>query len=111
MNQSLSLTKQQAVSLRFAYILYYYALHIIPAINQKLSMQFAMDDKWNSDAFRNAMAHYKIGVALKDRELIMSDPLFGLTQKYLGCDYYALKKGVMQELMSLASQLQVYLKL
>lgn len=97
--------------LRFSYILYYYVLHIIPAINQKLSTHFAMDDKWNSNAFRNAMAHYKIGVALKDSELILSDPLFGLSQKYLGCDYLTVKNGIKQELMGLASQLKVFLKL
>lgn len=57
------------------------------------------------------MAHYKIGVALKEGELIPSDPLFGLTQKYLGCDYKSLKYGVMQELISLSSQLQLFLDL
>lgn len=67
--------------------------------------------KWRSDAFRNSMAHYKLGVALKDSELILSDPLYGLTQKFLGCDYNTLKNGVMQELSSLASQLKVFLKL
>ena len=70
-----------------------------------------MDNKWHSDAFRNSMAHYKLGVALKDSELILSDPLYGLTQKFLGCDYNTLKNGVMQELSSLASQLKVFLKL
>lgn len=97
--------------LRFSYILYYYILCILPEINNKLSVQFKIDNKWSSDAFRNAMAHYKMGVALKDGELIPSDPLFGLTQKYLGCDYKSLKYGVMQELISLSSQLQLFLDL
>lgn len=102
---------ETTTKLRFSYILYYYILRILPEINTKLSAQFVIDNKWNSDAFRNAMAHYKIGVALKDGELIPSDPLFGLTQKYLNCDYNNLKNGIMQELMSLASQLQLFLKL
>lgn len=102
---------ETTTKLRFSYILYYYILRILPEINAKLSTQFVMDNKWHSDAFRNAMAHYKLGVALKDSELILSDPLFGLTQKFLGCDYYTLKNGIMQELMSLASQLKVFLKL
>lgn len=102
---------EATTKLRFAYILYYYALHIIPEINQKLSTQFYMDEKWNSAAFRNAMAHYKIGVALKDHELILSDPFYGLAQKYLGCDYSTLKTGVMRELAQLASQLTGYLHL
>lgn len=76
-----------STKLRFSYILYYYVLHILPEINRKLSTQFVMDKKWNSDAFRNAIAHYKIGVALKNHELILSDPFYGLTQKYLHCDY------------------------
>lgn len=102
---------ETTTKLRFSYILYYYTLHIIPEINQKLSTQFVVNDKWKSDAFRHAMAHYKIGVALKDHELIPSDPFYGLTQKYLGCDYSTLKDGIMQELTRLAQQLQVYLKL
>lgn len=102
---------ETTTKLRFAYILYYYVLHIIPEINQKLSTQFFIDDKWNSDAFRNAMAHYKIGIALKNNEIISSDPFFGLTQKYLHCDYSMLKGGVMQELTRLTSQLKVFLAL
>lgn len=102
---------ETTTKLRFSYILYYYILRILPEINAKLSTQFVMDNKWHSDAFRNSMAHYKLGVALKDSELILSDPLYGLTQKFLGCDYNTLKNGVMQELSSLASQLKVFLKL
>ena len=102
---------ETTTKLRFSYILYYYILRILPEMNTKLFTQFYMDNKWNSDAFRNAMAHYKIGVALKDSELIPSDPLFGLTQKYLNCDYNSLKNGIMKELMSLASQLHLFLNL
>ena len=102
---------ETTTKLRFSYILYYYILRILPVINIKLSTQFVMDNKWCSDAFRNSMAHYKIGVALKDSELILSDPLFGLTHKYLGCDYDTLKKGVIHELISLAAQLKSFLKL
>ena len=102
---------ETTTKLRFSYILYYYILRILPEINAKLSTQFVMDNKWHSDAFRNAMAHYKLGVALKDSELILSDPLFGLAQKFLGCDYNTLKNSIMQELSSLASQLKVFLKL
>ena len=102
---------ETTTKLRFSYILYYYVLRILPEINTELSTQFDIDNKWNSDALRNAMAHYKIGLALKESELIPSDPLFGLTQKYLNCDYNSLKNGIMQELMSLATQLQLFLKL
>ncbi len=102
---------ETTTKLRFSYILYFYILRILPEINAKLSTQFVMDNKWHSDAFRNSMAHYKLGVALKDSELILSDPLYGLTQKFLDCDYNTLKNGVMQELSSLASQLKVFLKL
>ena len=103
--------EETTTKLRFSYILYYYALRIVPEINRKLSTQFDIDRKWNSDEFRNAMAHYKMGIALKNHEIILSDPLFGLTQKYLGCDYRKLKAGVMKELTNLASQLEIYLRL
>lgn len=102
---------ETTTKLRFSYILYYYVLHILPEINRKLSTQFVMDKKWNSDAFRNAIAHYKIGVALKNHELILSDPFYGLTQKYLHCDYKTVKDGVLRELTQLAQQLQTWLRL
>ena len=51
------------------------------------------------------MAHYKLGVVLKKDELLYEDLLFGLTQKYFKLDYLIVKKGIMQELESLACQI------
>ncbi len=57
------------------------------------------------------MAHYKLGIALKEEELLSEDKLFGLTRKYFKSDYLTVKKGIMQELESLACQIGDYLKL
>lgn len=52
------------------------------------------------------MAHYKVGVALRTNEIILTDPLFGLTQKFLGCDYFELKQTIKTILESVAEQIK-----
>lgn len=96
--------------LRFEYILYYYLNAVIPCINNRLNTTFALDSKYHSDLFRNAMAHYGLGVALKLDELIENDPFAGLTQKYFHCDYYTLKENIISQLSKLAQQIKDYLK-
>ncbi len=97
--------------LRIAYILYYYLLKIIPEINTKLGYNFILDSRWHSDQFRNAMAHYKLGVALKEEEIIPSDPFMGLTQKYFNINYHQMKESIILLLSQLSDQLTKYLQL
>lgn len=96
--------------MRFLYLLYYSLLEVIPQINQKLGTTFKMDRKWNSKEFRNAMAHYKLGVALKEEELIIDDKLFGLTQKYFGVSYITAKSAIVNELLEFSKQIEGYLQ-
>lgn len=103
------ITEECTTKLRFSYLQYYYLCGILPEINEKLQTQFSMDSAFVSSAFRNAMAHYKIGVALKPNEIIYTDPFFGLTQKFFICDYYATKKFVLDNLLALAIQIKEYL--
>lgn len=103
--------KEEApTKMRFLYLLYYSLLEVIPQINQKLGTSFRMDRKWNSKEFRNAMAHYKLGVALKEDELIIDDKMFGLTQKYFGVPYLFAKKAIVNELLDFSKQIEGYLK-
>ncbi|MHC1723528.1 MAG: hypothetical protein AB9836_10025 [Aminipila sp.] len=97
--------------LRLAYILYYYLLRILPDTNRVNNTSFLMDHRWDNRQFRNAMAHYKVGVVLKPSEIILDDPMCGLTQKILDCDYITVKCFIIQELKSLAVQIKAYLKL
>lgn len=97
--------------LRFEYVLYYYLNAVIPCINKRLNTTFAMDSKYHSDLFRNAMAHYGLGVALKPDELIEDDPFGGLTQKFFQCDYYALKQDIISQLCGLAQQIKDFLNI
>ena len=96
---------------RFLYLQYYYLSKILPEINQKLHANFAIDGTLVSSPFRNAMAHYKIGVALRNDEIVNSDPFFGLTQKFLQCDYYSAKQFVLNNLSSLVYQIKKYLQI
>lgn len=96
--------------MRFLYLLYYSLLEAIPQINQKLGTPFRMDRKWNSKEFRNAMAHYKLGVALKEEDLIVDDKLFGLTQKFFDEPYMKVKKSIVSELLGFSKQIERYLQ-
>lgn len=97
--------------LRFAYLLYYSLLRVIPQINNKINTHFILDEKWDNDNFRNAMAHYKLGVALKEKDLIYDDIMFGLTDHILGEGYNVVKESIYSQLEKLAIQIGSYLKL
>lgn len=106
---NLTVIDEIPTKLRFSYLLYYYLLKILPQINKKLSANFKLSDKWRSEKFRNSMAHYKMGVSLREKEIVFDDPFYGLTQKYLGTDYYTVKNDIIYCLDDLSTQLDTYL--
>lgn len=53
--------EEMPTKLRFAYLLYYSLLNVIPQINDKLGTCFILDDQWKNDKFRNAMAALQTG--------------------------------------------------
>lgn len=95
--------------LRFAYILYYYLCDIMPQINARHGTSFTLNKDYYSQEFRNAMAHYKFGVYLRKHELQPNDPMYGMTQKAFGVDFYETKRRIEEELRNLAEQLEKYL--
>mgnify|MGYP001404353070 CR=1 FL=1 len=95
--------------LRFAYLQYYYLLNIIPDINKKLNTSFYLDDSYNSYLFRNCMAHYGLGVAISDNEIIDNDSFGGLTNILFNKDCYTVKNEIYNMLISLSKQLEDYL--
>lgn len=97
---------ETSTKLRFAYILYYYLLSLLPDIKENLKISIIMDDKYHSDIFRNAMAHYKLGVSLKENNIIDDDPMFGLTNKIFSEDYYTVKSNIISELDKAGKQIQ-----
>lgn len=97
--------------LRFAYILYYYLCDVLPKINTRFGTSFFLNHNYYSQEFRNAMAHYKVGVYLKAGEIVTGDPLFGMTQKAFVMDFFQMKKVIIRELSELSNQLECYLKL
>ena len=98
-----------STKLRFAYLQYYYVAKILPELNNILNTSFYVDCTYVSDLFRNSMAHYKVGVALKPSEINSEDLLFGLTQKFFNCNYLTLKKTILENLTFLAQQFKQYL--
>jgi len=83
--------------LRFAYLQYYYLTTLIPQMNQKLATTFTINLEYKNDKFRNCMAHYGLGVALKETDIIESDMLFGLSNKLLGMSYTEAKTAIYSE--------------
>lgn len=99
--------------LRLAYIQYYYLLEQIPHINKQFNTGFYMNDQWldSKKTFRNCMAHYGIGVALSQQEVILSDLFGGLTQKIFGVEWIVVKNSLINELKALSEQISNYLKI
>ncbi|MGN1303491.1 MAG: hypothetical protein ACI4YB_00510 [Oscillospiraceae bacterium] len=100
-----------STKLRFAYLQYYYISMILPEINSAAHTDFKIENAWISDKFRNAMAHYKIGIALTPNEIILDDCFKGLTQKYFSCDYYTFKETIISILSNVANQIRSYLEI
>ena len=95
--------------LRFAYLQYYYLTKLIPEINQKLALNFSIDSKFKDDKFRNCIAHYGLGVVMKESDIVENDLMFGLTNKIFGVSYIETKSTILDELNKLANQLEVHL--
>ena len=57
------------------------------------------------------MAHYKVGRFLREDEMIMDDPMYGMTQKAFGLDFRTAKIMMCDSLYSLSQQLETYLNL
>lgn len=97
--------------LRFAYILYYYLCDLLPQINSAHGTSFILKRDLYSQQFRNAMAHYKVGVFLNECELVAEDPMYGMTQKAFDIDFFQTKEAIVLELKKLSYQLEEYLNL
>ena len=105
------ITEECTTKLRFLYLQYYYSVSAVKEYNRKTGAGIRIDSGWVSDKFRNTMAHYKIGIALKTDEIVWGDPLFGLTQKFLNTDYFTLKNTIKATLKSTSRQIRKYLNL
>lgn len=99
------------VKLRFSYLLYYYLLRIIPEVNERMKSDFLLCNNWDSQLFRNAMAHYKLGVSLKDNDIDENDMMYGLTHKIWGLGYEKIKINIILQLTNLANQIERYLEM
>ena len=92
--------------LRFAYLQYYYLVCLMREINTKLATEFVIDDKWMNNNFRNCMAHYGLGVEMTEDDIIVGDPMSGLTNKLFKTSYMQTKNAIYTELETLSKQLE-----
>ena len=103
--------KFHSTQLRFSYILYYYVCKILPEINVNLNTDFKIDKSFYSDKYRNAMAHYGLGVELEEEDLNSSDHFWGLTQKYFQCSSLELYEIIIDCINKLAGEITLFLGL
>lgn len=106
-----TVTDEVSTKLRIGYLLYYYICNAIDDINNKCKTNFIISNKYYSTKFRNAMAHYKLGVSLSKNDLIKDDLFFGLTDKLFNKPYLEIKNFIYQELGNLSKQIKKYLKI
>ena len=99
--------------LRLSYIQYYYLAMQLSALNEMFKHSFYLNPEWidSQHKVRNCMAHYGLGVALKQNEVDENDLFGGLTIKYFKKDWITLLELINAELVSLAQQISVFLKL
>ena len=96
--------------LRFAYILYYYLLNFINDMNNTLSTNFYINEKFVNKLFRNCMAHYGLGQVMMETDINEADlMMFGLTEKLFSVSYLELKQYIYTELSCVADQMEKYL--
>ena len=83
----------------------------LPRLEREGMVHFDFDNQYYSRDFRNAMAHYKVGRFLREDEMIMDDPMYGMTQKAFGLDFRTAKIMMCDSRYSLSQQLETYLNL
>ncbi|HHQ5592175.1 TPA: hypothetical protein ACSRFK_003051 [Clostridioides difficile] len=111
---------------RIKYICYYYSIHSIKKIENYTKSNHKKGNKIdvlykrinelktnqeiiNTD-FRSCMAHYIIKQEyIKENELLLDVPLYGLVEKYFGKDYVSLNNEIHDNLVKLANVIEDFI--
>ena len=91
---------------KFAYLQYYYLCGFIEEINKVSGSTFYLNNSLRDRSFRNCLAHYGLGQYLSTDDLIVNDPLAGLTIKAFGKDYMMTKEVLFAYLIELTAQIK-----
>lgn len=94
--------------LKLAYLQYYYLCDFIDDLNKEEKTSFHIDKSLKNSKFRNNLAHFGLGVDMKDEDIIDDDLLKGLTAKYFGLSYIDTKERIFNYLNDLVKQLEDY---
>ena len=97
--------EETPTKLRLSYLLYYYLCKIINSINDICKTSLILNAQYSSEIFRNAMAHYKLGMVLDECD-IRDDYDFGLSVKILDTEYSTLRRSIIDELTNLSNQIK-----
>ena len=91
---------------KFAYLQYYYLCDFIKELNEANGTNFHLDDSLKNRSFRNCLAHYGLGQFLSESDLIVDDPLKGLTNKAFNIDYFSTKEKLYCFLQELSDEIK-----
>ena len=91
---------------KYAYLQYYYLCGFVEEINKVNGSTFYLNNSLKDRSFRNCLAHYGLGQYLTVEDLIVNDPLVGLTMRAFGKDYMTTKKILFTYLAELTNQIK-----
>ncbi len=92
--------------LKYAYIQYYYLCDFIKELNIKNNINLNLNTQLYDRNFRNCLAHYGLGQYMKEADIIIDDPLKGLTNKAFKMNYFDTKKILYEILKKLVIQIK-----
>ena len=92
--------------LKYAYIQYYYLCDFIKELNIKNNINLNLNTQLYDRNFRNCLAHYGLGQYMKEDDIIIDDPLKGLTNKAFKMNYFDTKKILYEILKKLVIQIK-----
>lgn len=97
--------------LRLSYVQYYYTVSILSEISSMNGLDFRINTNYVNEKFRNAMAHYKLGIALSPEEIQPNKAFYGLVEKYFNMECRGLLDLLIKEMENLGKQISDYLRL
>ena len=98
------------IKLRSSYLMYYGLKNITQILKENYNIEINYDGSWQSDKFRNCMAHYAIGPVMSQKEINKDDKFGGVTDKFFSMPWSEFNKIILKELMNVSSQLNELIK-
>lgn len=98
--------EESAMKFKAAYLQYYYLCDFLPEFKEYEKITIEIDRRLYNSDFRNCIAHYGLGVYMKEDNIIVDDILKGLTNKAFHLDYCEAKRKLYYILSEVVEQIE-----